>query len=211
MRTSATLTITAACALVVLATPPTALAQDGIALRAYAVVGSTWLTAADSFDAVAGTNRTSNIGGGATIRLWRSAFVDVAVLRMKVEGERVFVDQGTVYGLDIPLQVTMIPVDVAAGWRKLGRISPYGAVGLSRISYSERSDFAGDDEDTDDSGTGLLVLTGADVAISKLVHVGGEVRYRRVDGPLGRTGVSELFGERSIGGLAASIRIAVGR
>ena len=201
----------AACLLVVLALPEAALAQGGTPLRGYFVAGSTWLTAADSFDAVADTHRTSNIGGGAAVTLWKNVFVDVAVLRMKVDGERVFVDQGTVYGLNIPLQVTMIPFDVAAGWRMPGRVSPYGAIGVSRISYRERSDFAGADEDVESSGTGPLVLGGADVAVLKFVHIGAEVRYRRVDGPLGESGVSEAFGEQSIGGFAAAIRVSVGR
>jgi opacity protein-like surface antigen len=210
MRTSVRCVLVA-CVLIAIAQPERAFAQTGMTIRGYIAAGSTWLTAADSFDAVAGTNRTSSIGGGGAVTLWKSAFVDVAVLRMKVEGERVFVDQGTVYDLGIPLTVTMIPLDVAAGWRQRGRISPYGAIGLSRISYSERSDFAGDGEDFDESGTGLLLLGGADVTISKLLHVGAEARYRGVDGALGDTGVSGVFDERSIGGFAVSVRISVGR
>ena len=200
----------AACACGVLMSPNIAHAQLAVPLRGYAAFGSTWLTAAESFNAVAGTARTSNIGGGAAVTLWKNAFVDVALVRMSVDGERVFVDQGTVYGLNIPLQVTMLPFDVAAGWRWAGRISPYGAAGLSRVSYTERSDFAGAGDDVESSGVGPLVLTGADLRVTRLVHVGAEVRYRHVKGPLGQAGVSAVFGERSIGGFAASIRASVG-
>lgn len=207
---SATAIAVAACALVVLTLPQPALAQGRLPLRGYFVAGSTWLSAADSFEAVAETSRTLNIGGGAAVTIWKRAFVDVAVMRMKVEGERVFVDQGTVYGLNIPLQVTMVPFDVAVGWRQSGRVSAYGAVGASRIAYRERSDFAEADEDVDDSGTGLLLLAGADMSLWKLVRIGAEARYRNVDGPLGQTGVSQVFDERSIGGFAASVRISVG-
>jgi hypothetical protein len=203
--------VIAACAIAVLTLPKTALAQNSTIARGYFVAGSTWLNAADSFEAVADTNRTLNIGGGGAVTIWKHAFVDVAVQHMKVDGQRVFVDQGTVYDLNIPLQVTMVPFDVAAGWRVPGRVSAYGAVGVSRISYSERSDFAADGEDVDDSGTGLLLLAGADMTLWKLIHAGGEVRYRNADGPLGQTGVSQIFGERSIGGFAASVRISVGR
>jgi hypothetical protein len=173
--------------------------------------GSTWLTAADSFDAVAGTTRTSNIGGGAAVTLWKDAFVDVALHRLSVDGERVFVDQGTVYRLGIPLQITMIPFDVAAGWRWRGRISPYGAAGISRISYTERADFAGEGDDVESSGVGPLVLVGVDLRVTRLLHVGAEARYRHVNGPLGQAGVSAVFGERSIGGFASSVRVSVGR
>jgi opacity protein-like surface antigen len=137
-------------------------------------------------------------------------FVDVAVQRMTIDGQRVFVDQGTVYDLNIPLQVTMIPFDVAAGWRMPGRVSAYGAAGVSRISYGERSDFAVTGDDVDESGTGLLLLGGVDVAVWRFVSIGGEVRYRHVEGPLGETGVSAVFDENSIGGVAASLRVSVG-
>jgi|RhiMethySRZTD1v2_1073278.scaffolds.fasta_scaffold00987_15 outer membrane protein with beta-barrel domain len=200
----------AICTLVALVLPQPADAQGTLRLRGYFVGGSTWLTATDSFDAVAGSHRASSIGGGAALTIWKDAFVDVAVLRMKVDGQRVFVDQGTVFDLNIPLHVTMIPFDVAGGWRMAGRVSPYGAVGVSRISYSERSDFAAPGEDVNSSGTGLLVLVGADVTFSRLWHVGADLRYRSVEGPLGQTGVSAFFDERSIGGFAASVRVSVG-
>ncbi len=199
------------CMLLALVRSPPAFAQGTLHLRGYFTAGSTWLDAADSFDAVAGTRRTTNIGGGGTVTFWKSAIVDVGVSRMTVDGERVFVDQGTVYGLNIPLRVNMIPFDLAAGWRSVGRVSPYAAIGVSRISYRERSDFAGAGEDIDGSGTGLLVLAGADVALSRLVHVGADLRYRNAEGPLGQTGVSQIFGERSIGGVAVSVRVSVGR
>ena len=209
MRTS-TLVI-AVSAIAVLALPERAFAQRDLSLRGYAVVGSTWLTARDSFDAVAGSHQTLNIGGGATVTIWKGAFVDLGIYRVKVEGERVFVDQGTVYRLDIPLQITLIPFDLAAGWRRAGRVSAYAAAGVSRISYSERADFAAAGEDIDASGTGPLVFAGADVSLTRLVHVGGEIRYRSVDGPLGQTGVSEIFDEQSIGGFAVSLRVSFGR
>jgi opacity protein-like surface antigen len=201
----------AACALVTLTQARTAVAQESLAIRGYFIAGSTWFAAADSFDAVAGKSRTSNIGGGVAVTFWRRAFVDVALSRVALDGQRVFVDQGTIYELNIPLQVTMIPFDVTAGWRASGRISPYGAVGLSQIAYHERSDFAGAGEDVDSSGTGWVAMAGADVALSRLLHAGGEFRYRGVDGALGETGVSEVSNERSIGGFSASIRISIGR
>ena len=201
---------TTACALLVLLSSNTAHAQLHMTPRGYLVAGSTWLTAADSFNAVAGTTRTSNIGGGAAVTVWKDAFVDVALQRMSLDGERVFVDQGTVYHLNIPLQVTMIPFDLAAGWRWPGRISPYGGVGLSRISYTERANFAQDGDDVERSGVGSLVLIGVDLRVTRLLRVGVEVRYRHVNGPIGDAGVSALFDERSIGGVAASFRLSIG-
>src|SRR5262249_41960378 len=151
----------AACTLMSLTVPAPAVAQVGTNIRVYAAAGSTWLAAADSFNAVAGTNRTLNVGGGAAVTLWKGVFADVAVMRMKVDGQRVFADRGIVYPLNIRLAITMIPLDVAGGWRLNRRISPYAAVGISHLFYSETSDFAANGENVDTGGTGPVVFAGA--------------------------------------------------
>ena len=105
----------------------------------------------------------------------------------------------------------MRPLDIAAGWRLDGRISPYVGAGLSRISYEETSQFATADENVDESGTGLLVQGGVDVSVTRWLHLGGEARYRNVKAALGAAGVSAIFGEDSIGGFSASFRLSLGR
>ena len=105
----------------------------------------------------------------------------------------------------------MAPLDLAAGWRTGARAQTYVGAGFTRITYEETSDFAASGEDVKESATGLLLLGGVDVALSRWVHIGGEIRYRRVDGVLGSSGVSEIFGERELGGLATSLRVSIGR
>ncbi len=203
-----------ACTLLILATPAPAVAQVRANIRnirGYFVAGSTWLEAVSSFDAVAGTNRTLNIGGGAVVPVWKRIFVDVAVTRMKVGGQRVFADRGVIYPLNIPLSIRMIPLDVAGGWRLNRRISPYGAAGISHVFYNETSDFAAAGENVNAGGNGPLVLVGADVNLTRRLRVGAEARYRHVEGTFGRGGLSDVFGEESMGGLAASVRVSIGR
>jgi opacity protein-like surface antigen len=145
--------------------------------------------------------------------LWRSVFADVAASQTSLDGERVFIDDaGTVFELGIPLEVTMRPIDVAAGWRfGFGRVSPYVGAGVTFLTYGETSDLSEGGEDVDESGTGALVLGGVDVQVWRWVFAGGEVRYRRVSGILGEGGVSAHFGEDNAGGVSAAVRISIGR
>jgi len=195
-----------------LAAPNHAMAQSATpGIRGYLSLGMTLLAARDSFDAVAQTSRRPNVGGGVSATLWRGTFVDVAFSQITVDGERVFVNQGTVFRLGIPLSVTMRPLDIAGGWRFGSRVAPYVGAGLSRISYKETSRFADPDENLDQSGTGLLLEGGVDVEVARWLHLGGELRYRDVKAALGAGGVSAIFGDDSIGGLSTSIRVSVGR
>jgi hypothetical protein len=49
------------------------------------------------------------------------------------------------------------------------------------------------------------------VRVVRLVSVGGEFRYRAVDGVLGLGGVSQVFGDDQLGGLSFAARFSVGR
>lgn len=179
----------------------------------YFTGGSVFLTAGESFDAVAGSHRALSLGGGATVAgLWRGLFVDVAVTRQKMDGERVFVSNGTVFPLGIPWQATFVPVDITAGWRwSGGRVIPFVGAGATVVKYSERSDFAQDGDDVSERKIGAVVLGGVDVPLSGWIRVGGDVRYRFLKGVLGAGGVSELLGEDQLGGVSTAVRVTVGR
>jgi opacity protein-like surface antigen len=193
-----------------------ALAQRSMSPRGYVTYGSTVFSSTDSFEAVAGESSKTGVGGGgALLGIWRGVFVDVGVSQQTLDGERVFVDAGTVYRLGTPLTIKMRPIDLAAGWRfnfrKLPRVSPYAGAGASLISYTETSDFAGPADTVDDSKSGGLFLAGVDVAVMRWVHAGAEYRYRAVKGVLGNAGISDIFGEDQLGGYAFALRISVGR
>jgi hypothetical protein len=73
--------------------------------------------AADTtFDAVFGQSFGALFGGGARVergRLW----VEVTASRFRRTGERAFATDGEGYGVDIPLTVTIRPIEFAAGYR----------------------------------------------------------------------------------------------
>jgi opacity protein-like surface antigen len=188
-------------------------AQSTIGGRGYITYGTTVFTAADSFEAVDGKGRQNGPGGGGTITgLWRGVFVDVAFSQQRFEGQRVFVDAGTVYPLGIPLTVKLRPIDVATGWRfAAGRVSPYAGAGVTLISYKESGAFAQAGDDVSEQKAGALVLGGLDVAIVKWAHVGADLRYRMVSGVLGLGGVSSMFGDDQLGGFSAAMRVSIGR
>jgi opacity protein-like surface antigen len=194
-------------------TPMSASAQS-LGIRGYATFGVAQLAATDTFEAVADTSQQPVFGGGVQVTgIWRGIFADVGVARIEaVEGQRVFVDDGEVFDLDIPLEVKMRPVDVAAGWRlSMGRISPYVGAGVTIFTYEEASEGADADEDVNESKTGPMFLGGVDVSIVSWLHAGGEIRYRQVKGIVGEGGVSAEFGEDNAGGLTAAVRVSIGR
>jgi len=194
-------------------TPPPP--QPRIGLRGYVTFGSTTLAATDTFDAVADTHSRSTFGGGVQVTyIWKGVFADVGASQLSLDGQRVFVSNGQIFELGIPLEIKMRPVDIAAGWRfrfSRGRISPYAGAGLTYLTYEETSDFADADENVDESKTGPLVLGGVDVQIWRWISAGGELRWRRVSGILGEGGVSAEFDEDDAGGYSAALRISIGR
>jgi opacity protein-like surface antigen len=197
-----------------LLTPASASAQQSIGIRGYVMFGIAQFAATDTFEAVADLSQQPIFGGGVQVtNIWRGIFADLAVSQIQtIDGERVFVNGGEVFELNIPLDVKMRPVDVAAGWRLThGRFSPYVGAGVTYLTYEERSDFAESGDNVNESRSGPLVLGGVDVVLWNWLHAGGEFRYRQVKGILGEGGVSEEFGEDNAGGFTAAVRISIGR
>jgi hypothetical protein len=188
-------------------------AQSAVGARGYFTYGAVIFSAGETLDAVAGKHNAASIGGGGSVTgLWHGLFVDVALSQQILDGERVFIAEGEVFPLGIPLKVRFRPLDVAIGWRTtLKRYSPYGGIGLSRISYAETSDFAAGSDNVSAERNGALAMGGVDVPVWRWVHVGGEVRYRWVKGIPGEGGVADEFNENRLGGLSAAARVSVGR
>lgn len=182
-------------------------------MRGIGAFGLQSMSAADSFDAVVGKTSLNQFGGGVqVVNLWRSLFLEATVERSKAEGERVFVFDGDVFPLGIPLTVTLVPIDIVGGWRfqNLRRVVPYGGAGLTSLGYREESSFA-DSDDVRERGTGFVVLGGIEVPVSRWIGVRGEVRFRRVPDVLGSGGISGAFEEASLGGVSYSVKLFVGR
>ena len=188
-------------------------AQSSLGARGYVTFGRVFFTSGDSFEAVTGERNALIAGvGGQVTGLWKGLFVDGAFSRQTLDGERVFVANGDVFPLGIPLEVRLEPLDAAIGWRfTTGGVASYVGIGMTSIHYTEAADFAQPGDDVDERKSGAFVLAGVDVPLGRWVSVGGEFRYRSVAGVLGDGGVSAVYGDDQLGGVSYAVRVAVGR
>jgi len=171
--------------------------------------------ASNTFNATFGTSVEPTFGGGVDVVMHRF-FVDVAVSRMSKTGQRFFVDStGTAFGLGIPSHVTLTPVELSAGYRRpIGRIIPYGSVGVGWYRYSQVDDFSAAGENVATTHSGVLANGGIEVRLSKWWSVAGDAQYTHVSGILGQSSLtsgSQAFGEDDLGGVAARVRVLFGR
>ena len=93
---------------------------------------------------------------------------------------------------------------------KAPRLVPFIGGGLSMAMYKETSQNAGGD-DVSKTASGFVFLGGVDYTLTKWIRVGGEFRYRAVTGVLGSGGVSQVYGEKSLGGYVIAARVSIGK
>jgi hypothetical protein len=184
-----------------------------LGVRAFGGGAIEWMAASKSFDAVTGSDRVFTYGGGVQItNVWQGLFLEGALTRTKVDGERVFATADEVFPLGIPLELTMMPVDIVVGWRSpVDRYVPYLGGGLTLFKYQETSDFAADDENIDEWYRGFVIMGGVEVGVARWVHVRADVRYRQVNNALGLGGVSQVYDEDKLGGFSAGLQLVIGR
>lgn len=194
---------------------PTRRAPARSFFRAYAMLDGTEMAAADSFNAVIGKSRITMPGGGLEVlSLWKGLFIRGAFSSVKETGSRVVVFDDEVISLGIPVTIELQPLEVAAGWRfrpLFRRLTPYIGGGLLRMSYKETSDFAVEDENTNETFTGNVVFGGLELSLVSWVMAGAEVQYRSVPDALRGGGVSELFDETDLGGVTVRVLLGIRR
>lgn len=197
-------------------TTPRSAPSRSVEIGGYAMVGDFTFTAEDSFDAVLGESSGPIFGGGATVGLpLGGLFVDVGAWQYSQSGERALVLDGDVFPLGIPLDVTIVPLEISAGWKfritKMPRFIPYLAGGYTSLRYKETSSFAGADEDVDERFDGYHVRGGAEFKLTRWLGIAGEMAWTAVPDAIGRGGVSAAFNEDDLGGTSFRARITVGR
>jgi hypothetical protein len=170
------------------------------------------MSAKDSFDTVAGKTTLTGVGAGLEVQnVWRGLFVRGAISRLKTTGERVFVSDGEVFRFGIPLDITMTPIEVAAGWRfkPVGSrgIVPYAGGGALFLKYREESPDDDSDDSVKESYTGLALFGGVEVPVWRYVSAGAEVGWRtaKVGNP---GGAMAAFGENNLGGVTFRLMIS---
>lgn len=188
---------------------------DGLQIRPFVSAGTTWFTASKTFKAVLGSGQGQDFGGGINLTQG-PAWIEIGARRFSKSGERVFVTSGgQVFPLGIDTDVTMTPLEVAAGWRFRplfgARVRPQLGVGYTRLRYEESAAFAQDGDDVDESFNGFHVVGGAEVRLHRWVGLTGEVVWTSVGNALGDGGASKAFGEDNLGGTSLRVKLVIGR
>ena len=173
-------------------------------------------TAAKSFEATLGSPFGSIYGGGARVGLpLGGLFVGVSGWRFSHGGQRVFIYNDEAIPLGVPMEVTITPIELTAGWRfrlrRTPQFHPYVSGGLSSYSYREVSDFATPAENFEERFTGYHLAGGAEVQVERWIGVGLEVNWTTVADAIGDSGVSERFRETDLGGATLRFKITIGR
>ena len=189
--------------------------EPTVRVRAFAEVGARTFTASKSFEAVLGTRSGVLFGGGAEVLVGRNLFVSVGVSRFQKDGERVAVANGQAFPIGIDTTISIVPIEVSAGWRFANprrTVIPYLGGGISWHRYKETSEFATTDEDAQFTKTGFQLLGGAEWRSSRWLGVAGEAAWMSVPNAFGggATSAAAAFGEDDLGGAVFRVKVVIG-
>jgi hypothetical protein len=191
-------------------------ARTPVSIEGYGMYGRINFSAAESFDAIVGDSAGPILGGGVRIGLGLGGlFFDVGAWRFQADGERVLVANDTVFPLGIPVTITVRPLEMSGGWqfrfRRVPKLIPYVAGGITSMHYEEASEFSTAMENTNAFFNGFHVLGGAQYKITRWLGVAGEASWTTVPDALGEGGVSDVFNETDLGGTTFRFKITIGR
>lgn len=190
--------------------------SKSVSIGGYATFGFVNFMATESFDAILGTTSGPIFGGGARVGLpWGGLFADVGAWRFHADGERAFVFNNQVIPLGVPLDVSVTPIEISAGWRfrirQLPKLSPYAGGGLTAMKYHESSEGSTASEDVDETFSGFHLFGGAEYKVSRWLGVAGEASWTTVPNAIGESGVSAAFDETNLGGTTLRFKVTIGR
>jgi opacity protein-like surface antigen len=196
-------------------TPAIAAPPPAFAVRVFGEAGVDRFAAGRSFNAVFGTYSGPVYGGGGELVINGRWFVRAGLWRFHDVGERAVRLENQTFHLGIPLTVTILPVEVAAGIRfPVGRartLIPYVGGGFGSHRYKETSPFSTGEENVDERFTGYQVLGGVEYRLHRVIGIAGEVQYTTVPDAIGAGGLSAEFGENDLGGVIVRVRVLFGR
>lgn len=185
--------------------------SSDVGVRVFGFVDLEHMKASQSFDAVVGSSTLLGFGGGADITgLGGGLFLRLALSEMSKSGTR---SDGSQFGNGIAVNVKMLPVDLAVGWRfdhlvAGNSVTPYVGGGALLLRYSEVTPSGDTGDNTSQFFFGYEAFGGVDVRVTPVLTVAPEVSFRAVPNAIGKGGVSQTFNETDLGGL--TFRISVG-
>jgi hypothetical protein len=185
-----------------------------IAIRPFVTVSDEAFRASQTFDAVFGRSNEPLYGGGLQVTERDRFYVEFGASTLRQNGQRALLTStGTVFRLGIPLTATLTPLELTGGYRyrRWHRVVPYGGLGVGWYHYKESSAFAAAGENVDTRHAGFVIEGGAEVRLDRWVGVAVGARYTHVPGIIGTGGISKDAGESDLGGVAARLKVIIGR
>jgi len=186
-----------------------------LSLRPFFMASGEQFAAKNSFEAVFGQSMEPFLGGGLQFVDRGGVFIELTASRFKKTGQRAFRANNQNFGLGIPLTATITPLEVAGGYRfrlpGSPRLVPYVGAGISSYGYKETSEFSDASENVDTRHTGYLAVGGAEFRLHRWIGVSVDAQYTHVLGILGTGGISQDAGEKDLGGIAARVKVLIGR
>jgi len=215
MKTTITLLVSLALAAPLAAQTRAARPADApaVSFRPFVMAIGEDFAAKNTFDATFGQSFEPFWGGGVQIALRDGIYVELSASRFKKTGQRAFRFNGQNFGLGIPLTATLTPFELTGGYRfKIWpRIIPYAGVGYGSYGYKETSGFADTGENVDTRHGGFLLAGGVELRAHRFVGVAVDAQYTHVPGILGSGGISKDANENDLGGVAARVKVIIGR
>ena len=186
-----------------------------LSLRPFFMAAGEQFAAKNSFEAVFGQSMEPFLGGGLQFVDRGGVFIELTASRFKKTGQRAFRANNQNFGLGIPLTATITPLEVAGGYRfrlpGSPRLVPYVGAGVGSYGYKETSEFSDASENVDTRHTGYLAVGGAEFRLHRWIGVSVDAQYTHVLGILGTGGISQDAGEKDLGGIAARVKVLIGR
>ncbi len=186
-----------------------------VSFRPFVMVIGESFAAKNTFDATFGQSFEPFWGGGVQVALRDGIYVELSASRFKKNGQRAFRFNGQNFGLGIPLTATLTPIEFTAGyrfrlWQRRGS-SRTPALGYGSYGYTETSGFADAGDNVDTRHGGYLMVGGVELRVHRLVGIGIDAQYTHVPGILGNGGISKDADENDLGGVAARVKVIIGR
>jgi hypothetical protein len=182
-----------------------------IGVRLFGAVDIEHMLAKQSFAATLGTPTLLGFGGGVDVVNLNGGglFFRAAVSVMSKNGTR---STGTISS-GFALQVRMVPIDLAVGWRfnhvtRANHVTPFVGGGALLLHYSETTPAGDSTDSTIATFKGFEGFGGVDLLLGSIT-VAPEVDFRSVPGAIGTGGLSQLFNESNLGGLAFRVTVGV--
>ena len=202
------------------AAPVRAQTPPRISVRPFVEITDERFAAVQSFDATFGQSVEPFYGGGLQVTLRDRVFLDIAASRFSKTGDQVFVNNGQVFHLGLPMTATLTPIEATGGYRfhvtrrrrPVRWLIPYVGVGVGSYGYRQTSAFADPSENIETRKAGFLATAGAEFRLNPWLGLAADLQYTHVPGILGaKPSVSNAFGENDLGGFAGRIRLILGR